>query len=45
MQAPELICIACSGGHRDKNGAYTVCAICELSGATIPSAEHDLLAA
>lgn len=23
-------CIVCSGGVRDVNGAYTVCALCEL---------------
>jgi hypothetical protein len=25
-----LLCIHCSGGAADKNGAYTVCALCEL---------------
>lgn len=25
-----LLCIRCSGGAADKNGAYTVCALCEL---------------
>jgi hypothetical protein len=31
-----LLCIACSGGCRDANGAYTVCALCELQGAEVP---------
>lgn len=26
----ELLCITCSGGAEDKNGAYTVCALCAL---------------
>lgn len=25
-----LLCIHCSGGIRDANGAHTVCALCEL---------------
>ena len=25
-------CIVCSGGIRDANGAFTVCALCELEG-------------
>lgn len=28
--ALALLCIHCSGGAPDKNGAYTVCALCEL---------------
>lgn len=31
-----LLCIACSGGCRDANGAYTVCALCELQGVQVP---------
>jgi hypothetical protein len=27
----ELVCIICSGGSRDLNGAFTVCVICELA--------------
>lgn len=27
-----LLCIICSGGAADRNGAYTVCALCELNG-------------
>lgn len=26
----ELVCIECSGGVKDENGAYTVCALCLL---------------
>ena len=26
-----LLCIICSGGAADSNGAYTVCALCELN--------------
>jgi hypothetical protein len=35
---PELLCIVCSGGSRDRNGAYTVCAICVIEDADIPAA-------
>ncbi len=35
--SPELLCIVCSGGAPDRTGAYTVCALCELAGAVIPS--------
>ena len=31
-----LVCIACSGGGRDANGAYTLCALCEMEGITAP---------
>lgn len=31
-----LLCIACSGGCRDANGAYTLCAFCELQGVEVP---------
>lgn len=31
-----LLCIVCSGGCRDANGAYTLCAFCELQGADVP---------
>lgn len=31
-----LLCISCSDGCRDANGAYTVCAFCELQGADAP---------
>lgn len=34
----ELLCIICSEGGRDINGAFTVCALCELSGAAVPEA-------
>ncbi|HEX9086738.1 MAG TPA: hypothetical protein VF867_04350 [Arthrobacter sp.] len=27
-----LVCICCSGGAVDRNGAYTLCALCELEG-------------
>jgi hypothetical protein len=27
-----LLCICCSGGAADRNGAYTVCALCEIEG-------------
>lgn len=30
-----LLCIICSGGAADRNGAYTVCALCELNGSTV----------
>lgn len=33
-----LLCIACSGGCRDINGAYTLCALCELAEVTVPAA-------
>lgn len=33
-----LLCIACSGGGRDANGAYTLCAFCELQGVEAPEA-------
>lgn len=32
-----LLCIACSGGCRDANGAYTLCALCELQGVEAPA--------
>lgn len=32
-----LLCIHCSGGAADKNGAHTVCALCELD-AVLPAA-------
>jgi hypothetical protein len=35
---PELLCIVCSGGKRDPNGAYTVCALCVIEDAAIPAA-------
>jgi len=28
----SLVCICCSGGAADRNGAYTLCALCELEG-------------
>ena len=36
--ALALLCIHCSGGAADKNGAYTVCALCELNAAELPAA-------
>lgn len=27
--APVLVCIVCSGGAKDLNGAFTVCVLCE----------------
>ncbi|QOD05810.1 hypothetical protein [Pseudarthrobacter sp. BIM B-2242] len=33
-----LLCIICSGGAADRNGAYTVCALCELSGLAVEPA-------
>lgn len=36
--SPELVCIVCSGGACDINGAHTVCALCELQGLTAPEA-------
>lgn len=27
----HLLCIHCSGGRMDANGAYTVCALCTLA--------------
>lgn len=33
-----LRCIVCSGGCHDANGAYTLCALCELQGVEVPSA-------
>ncbi|MCC3299728.1 hypothetical protein [Arthrobacter caoxuetaonis] len=38
LPSPELVCIVCSGGDRDINGAHTVCALCELQGLTVPEA-------
>lgn len=32
----EMLCIVCSGGAPDRAGAYTVCALCELTGAAVP---------
>lgn len=29
-QRPELLCIGCSGGEADANGASTLCALCLL---------------
>lgn len=31
-----LLCIACSGGCRDANGAYSLCVFCELQGVEVP---------
>lgn len=31
MSAPVLSCIRCSGGAEDANGAFTVCALCEMA--------------
>lgn len=28
----ELVCIICSGGDRDLNGAFTVCVLCTIEG-------------
>lgn len=28
----ELVCIICSGGARDLNGAFTVCILCAIEG-------------
>ncbi|WP_354214834.1 hypothetical protein [Arthrobacter sp. UYCo732] len=36
VRALALVCIACSGGSQDANGAYTLCALCELQGAAVP---------
>lgn len=33
-----LLCIVCSGGATDRNGAYTVCALCELNGSSVEPA-------
>lgn len=33
LNRPELLCISCSGGGRDANCAYTVCALRELDAA------------
>lgn len=41
---PELMCIICSGGGMDANGAHTVCALCEIQGLATPGTE-DLAAA
>lgn len=30
LRALALVCIRCSGGACDANGAYTLCALCEL---------------
>lgn len=30
-KALHLLCIYCSGGRTDANGAYTVCALCSLT--------------
>lgn len=27
---PELLCIVCSGGQADENGASTICALCSI---------------
>lgn len=31
MSALVLVCIQCSGGAEDPNGAFTVCALCEMA--------------
>lgn len=36
VRARALLCIVCSGGCRDANGAYTLCALCDLQGAEAP---------
>ncbi|QOT19290.1 hypothetical protein [Paenarthrobacter sp. YJN-5] len=38
LRERALLCIACSGGCRDDNGAYTLCALCELAEVTVPAA-------
>lgn len=38
IRARALLCIACSGGCRDANGAYTLCALCELQETEAPEA-------
>lgn len=36
--ATVLTCVSCSGGVIDENGAYTLCALCELLAADMPAA-------
>ncbi|MFB9714209.1 hypothetical protein [Arthrobacter methylotrophus] len=38
VREQALLCIACSGGCRDANGAYTLCALCELAEVSVPAA-------
>jgi hypothetical protein len=41
----ELVCLICSGGTTDHNGAYTVCVLCELEGRHPDTAVESLPAA
>lgn len=41
----ELVCIICSGGQYDLNGACTVCVLCTLEGLQPPTAGELLPAA
>lgn len=38
VREKALLCIACSGGCRDANGAYTLCVLCDLQDAEVPAA-------
>lgn len=41
----ELVCIICSGGQYDGNGACTVCVLCTIEGLQPPMAGELLPAA
>lgn len=38
VREQALLCIVCSGGCRDANGAYTLCVLCDLQDAEVPAA-------